>query len=85
MAEIGRTMDTVATVRLPGWSDPVIRAAEWLRAHHSIPDYESLEREFACYFRCRVVTNDGWNRVDHCAVFVEFDEAEAAMFLLRWS
>ena len=86
MAEIGGKMDTASTVRLPGWSDSVIRAAEWLRKHQNIPDYETLEREFAEYFRCRVVTNDGWNRVDHCAVFVEFDsESAVTMFVLKWS
>lgn len=73
------------TVRLPGWSDPAIRAADWLRDHLDIPNYESLESEFAEYFHCRVVKNDEWNCVDDCAVFLEFDEAEAAMFLLRWS
>lgn len=74
------------TVRLPGWSDPVTRAAKWLRDHLSIPDYESLDREFSEYFRCRLVKNDQWNGYDDCAIFVEFDsEPEATVFLLRWS
>lgn len=73
------------TVRLPGWSNPVHRAADWLRDHHNIPDYQSLEKEFAEYFNCRIIRNDEWNQVDNRAVFVEFDEAGAAMFLLRWA
>ena len=76
----------MTTVRLPGWSEPVIRAAEWLRDHHGIPDYESIDQEFAEYFRCRVVKGlPGWPEHTNSPVYAEFDEAEAAMFLLRWS
>jgi hypothetical protein len=80
-------MDTASTVRLPAQSQPVLRAAIWLREHLARPDYESIDDDFAEYFGCRVVREPlgGWDYA--CLdVYAEFDnESAATMFVLKWS
>lgn len=65
-------------VKIPGWEKPAINAARWLRQHRNIPEYEVLEDAFAEYFNCRIIR-------EPLEVYAEFDEADATMFLLRWS
>lgn len=74
----------MTAVRLPAQSQPVLRATVWLREHLARPDYESIDDDFAEYFGCRVV--QGLPERSHTNMtYVEFNEAAATMFLLRWS
>lgn len=71
-------------VRLPAWNGPVLKAAIWLRRHMNIPHYQSIDREFAEYFGCRMIKDcDGDYR--RPTIYAEFDEAGATLFALRWS
>jgi len=72
------------TVRLPGWEGPVLNAAVWLRQHLNIPEYEKLEPLFAKYFNCTVIQEFDPDNNFIFKVYVEFDEQDATMFILRW-
>lgn len=74
----------MTTVRLTAQEGPVLNAAEWLRQHLAIPDYNSADTEFEQYFGCRVVRAPPDDFV-FGEVYAEFDEQTAALFLLRWS
>ena len=73
-------------VRLSGWEEPVISAARWLREHKNIPEYEIIEDAFAEYFNCSIIRVYDPEYTDSIyQVYAEFDEEEAALFILRWS
>ena len=72
-------------VCLPAHKGPVLNAAQWLRQHLDIPDYETVESQFEEYFRCRVVREPPHDLV-YGRIFAVFDcEQDATMFVLRWS
>lgn len=72
-------------VCLPAYKGPVLNAAQWLRQHLNIPEYETMERQFEEYFRCRVVREPPHDLV-YGKIFAVFDcEKDANWFILRWS
>ena len=72
-------------VCLPAHKGPVLNAAQWLRQHLDIPDYETVESQFEEYFRCRVVREPPHDLV-YGRIFAVFEhEQDATMFILRWS
>ena len=72
-------------VCLPAHKGPVLNAAQWLRQHLDIPDYETMESQFEEYFNCKVVRIPPHDLV-YGRIFAVFDcEQDATMFVLRWS
>jgi len=72
-------------VCLPAHKGPVLNAAIWLRQHLDIPEYETMERQFEEYFRCRVVREPPHDLV-YGKIFAVFDcDRDANWFILRWS
>ena len=70
-------------VRLPGWSQPVLNAVQWLREQENIPEWEDIEPRFCEYFDCEIEKVGTLGRSER--VYAVFDEPAAAVFLLRWS
>jgi hypothetical protein len=75
----------MTAVRLPAQSQPVLRATVWLREHLARPDYESIDDDFAEYFRCRVVRGLSGSPEHTNTTYVEFDPKTVTLFLLKWS
>ena len=63
----------------------VQNASSWLRSHLGISPQSSISTHFNVYFNCEIeygVSND----LFHHTVSIMFDdEAEAMMFILKWS
>ena len=74
----------MSTVRIRTDQDAVLNAAEWLRRHLAVPDYEIIEPQFEQHFGCRIVRAPPDDFV-FGKVYVEFDEQTAALFVLRWA
>ena len=77
-------MGLVKTVRLAADIGPVENAAQWLREHLAVSDYEIIEPQFEQHFGCRVVRDPADDFV-YGRIYVEFDEQAAVEFILRWS
>ena len=72
-------------VCLPADRGPVLNAAQWLRQHLDIPDYETMEPQFEEYFNCKVVRIPPHDLV-YGQIFAVFDsEQDASWFILKWS
>ena len=72
-------------VRLSADRGPVYNAAQWLRQHLDIPDYETMESQFEEYFNCKVVREPPHDLV-YGRVYAVFDsEQDAAWFIMKWS
>ena len=72
-------------VCLPADQGPVLNAAQWLRQHLDIPDYETMESQFEEYFNCKVVREPPHDLV-YGRVYAVFDsEQDAAWFIMKWS
>jgi len=65
---------------------PAVRnAASWLRTHLNIHPQESIGESFNTYFNCEVeygVTSDLFH---HTVSVMFYNEADAMMFILKWS
>ena len=73
------------SVCLPADQGAVLNAAQWLRQHLDIPEYETMEKHFAEYFGCKVVREPPHDLV-YGRIFAVFEhEQDATMFILRWS
>ena len=73
------------SVCLPADQGPVLNAAQWLRQHLNIPDYETMESQFEEYFNCKVVREPPHDLV-YGRVYAVFDsEQYANWFILRWA
>jgi hypothetical protein len=77
----------MSKVKLPGWEGPVLNAASWLREHHNIPEYLSIEECFCQHFGCEIekVMMDEPYQEFTSETYVVFDEKAAALFMLKWS
>ena len=72
-------------VCLPADQVPVQNAAQWLRQHLNIPDYETMEPQFEEYFNCKVVRDPPHDLV-YGKIYAVFDsEQDAAWFIMKWS
>lgn len=72
-------------VCLPANTGPVLNAAQWLRQHLNIPEYETMESQFEEYFNCKVVREPPHDLV-YGRVYAVFEHGEdVTMFILRWS
>lgn len=72
------------TVRIAAHEGSVENAAQWLRHHLAVSDYEIIEPQFEQHFGCRVV-RDPFDDFVYGRIYVEFDEQAAVEFILRWS
>ena len=73
------------SVCLPADQGPVLNAAQWLRQHLDIPDYETMDPQFEEYFNCKVVREPPHDLV-HGKIYAVFDsEQDAAWFIMKWS
>ena len=73
------------SVCLPAYRGTVLNAAQWLRQHLDIPDYETMESQFEEYFNCKVVREPPHDLV-YGRVYAVFDsEQDAAWFIMKWS
>ena len=72
------------SVCLPADQGAVLNAAQWLRQHLDIPDYETMDSQFEEYFNCKVVRIPPHDLV-YGQIFAVFDsEKDAMLFILRW-
>lgn len=72
-------------VRLPGWEYPAVNAAQWLREHLSIPEYEMLEKQFCDYFNCKLHKEYDQDYPIPKTYIEFFNEKDAIMIALRWA
>lgn len=74
-------------VYIPGWGDAVVNAVRWLRDHKNIPEYQTVDEEFAAYFGCKVVAEMMDPPYDNypARVYAVFTKQDAVAFLLRWA
>lgn len=73
-------------VYIPGWEGAVVNAVRWLRDHKNIPEYQTVDEEFAEYFGCKIVSEMMDPPYDNIVgrVYAVFTERDAVAFLLRW-
>jgi hypothetical protein len=58
-------------------------AITWLRNHLQIPAYLNIDNEFGIHFKCGVIREPYFEKLDR--VTMVFEEKDATMFLLCWS